>query len=72
MVLYKSKNLLAIKDILKTLPSCAINKYMKNSGERTTAVKELGKMELDKIVLTKISSSAVFLELCLWYKNIDK
>ena len=36
MVLYTIENLLPIKDILKTLPSCVIRK---------TAVKELGKME---------------------------
>ena len=75
MVLYKSKNLLATKDILKTLPSSGNNKYIKilqRQPSRKTVVKELGKMELNKVVLTKISSSAVFLELCLWYKNIDK
>ena len=48
MVLYTIKNLLPIKDILKTLPSSGINNYIKilqrqRSGK--TAVKELDKME---------------------------
>ena len=31
MVLYTIKNLLPVKDILKTLPSSGINKYIKNT-----------------------------------------
>ena len=48
MVLYTIKNLLPIKDILKTLPSSGINNYIKiqqRQRSRKTAVKELGKME---------------------------
>ena len=48
MVLYTIKNLLPIKDILKTLPSSGINNYIKilqRQCPRKTAVKELGKME---------------------------
>ena len=47
MVLYTIKNLLPIKDILKTLPSNGINNYIKilqRQCSRKTAVKELGKM----------------------------
>ena len=33
-------------------------------------MKELGKMEKDRIVLKKSSSNVVFIEPCLWYKNI--
>ena len=50
------KNLLPIINILKTLPSSAIDNYMKNlqiQRSRKTAVKELGKMKEDKIVLKK-------------------
>ena len=57
MVLYTIKNLLPIKDILKTLPSSGINNYIKifqRQGSRKTAVKELSKMEKDKIVLKKV------------------
>ena len=42
------KNLIPIKDILKTLPSSGINNYNKvlqRQSSRKTAVKELGKME---------------------------
>ena len=56
MVLYTIKNLLLIKGILKTLPSSGINNYIKilqRQCSRKTAVKELGKMELYKIVLKK-------------------
>ena len=48
MVLYTIKNLLSIKDILKTLPSSGINNYIKilqRQCSRKTAAKELGKME---------------------------
>ena len=48
MVLYTTKNLLPIKDILKTLPSSGINNYIKilqRQRSRKTVVKELGKME---------------------------
>ena len=48
MVLYAIKNLLPIKDILKTLPSSDINNYIKilrRQRSRKTAVKELGKMK---------------------------
>ena len=48
MVLYTIKNLLPIKDILKTFPSSGINSYIKilqRQCSRKTAVKELGKME---------------------------
>ena len=48
MVLNTIKNLLPIKDVLKTLPSCGINNYIKifqRQRSRKTAVKELGKME---------------------------
>ena len=57
MVLYTIKNLLPVKDILKTLPSSGINKYIKilqRQRSRKTALKQLGKMELDKIVLKKV------------------
>ena len=54
MVLYTTKNLLPIKDILKTLPSSGIKNYIRlySSGinnyfqrqlSKKTAVKELGK-----------------------------
>ena len=48
MVLYTIKNVLSIKDILKTLPSSGINNYIKilqRQCSRKIAVKELGKME---------------------------
>ena len=48
MVLYTIKNLLPIKDILKTLPSSGTNNYIKSLQRQCstkTAVKELGKME---------------------------
>ena len=48
MVLYAIKNLLPIKDILKTLPSSGINNYIKiwqRQCSRKITVKELGKME---------------------------
>ena len=44
MVLYTVKNLLSIKDILKTLPSSGINNYIKilqRQRSRKTAVKEM-------------------------------
>ena len=53
MVLYTIKNLLPIKDILKTLPCSDIKNYIKIQQiqrSRKRAVKELGKMELDKII----------------------
>ena len=48
MVLYTIKNLLPIKDILKTLPSSGISNYIKivqRQSSRKTAVKGLGKTE---------------------------
>ena len=48
MVLYTVKILLPIKDILKTFLSSGINNYIKilqRQCSRTTAVKELNKME---------------------------
>ena len=56
MVLCPIKMLFPIKDILKTLPSSGINNYIKilqRQHSRKTVVKELGKMEQDKIVLKK-------------------
>ena len=46
MVLYTIQNLLHVKEILKTLTSSGINKYIKilqRQRSRKTAVKELGK-----------------------------
>ena len=54
MALYTIKNLLPVKDTLKTLPSSGINNYIKiyqRQCSRKTAVKKLGKMEYEKIVL---------------------
>ena len=54
MVLYTIKNLFPIKVILKTLPSSGINNYIKieqRQRSRKTTVKELDKMEKDKVVL---------------------
>ena len=48
MVLHTVKNLLAIKHILKTLPSSGTNNYIKilqRQRSRKSAVKELCKME---------------------------
>ena len=48
MVIYTIKNVLPIKDLLKTLQSSGINNYIKilhRQCSRKTAVKELGKME---------------------------
>ena len=48
MVLYTIKNLLPIKDILKTLPSSGIKNYinmLQRQCSRKTAVKKLGKIE---------------------------
>ena len=56
MVLYTIKNLLLIKDILKTHPSSGINNYIKflqRQRSRKTLVKQLGKTEKDQIVLRK-------------------
>ena len=53
MVLYTIKNLLSIKDILKTLPSSGIYNYIKiqqKQRSRKAGVKKLGKMKKDKIV----------------------
>ena len=52
MVLYTIKNLLPIKDILKILPSSGINNYviiLQRQHSSKAAVKELGKIEQDKI-----------------------
>ena len=57
MVLYTMKNLLPVKDILKTLPASGVNKYIKILQEqrsRKTAAKELGKMKKDKTNLKKV------------------
>ena len=57
MVLYTIKNLLPIKDILKTLQSNGFNNYIKilqRQHSRKTMVKELGKMKKDKIVLRNV------------------
>ena len=56
MVLYTIKNLLPVKDILKTLPSSGINKYIKilqRQRSRKTAVKELSKTEVYIIYIIK-------------------
>ena len=48
MVLYTIKNLLPVKDILKTLPSSGINNYiniLQRQHSIKTAVKEFGKIE---------------------------
>ena len=48
MVHYTTKNLLPIKDILKTLPSGGIKNYIKifhRQHSRKTSVKEFSKME---------------------------
>ena len=58
MILYTVKNLLLIKDILKALPPSGINCYFKiwkNSIPKKPAVKELGKMKKDKIILKNVS-----------------
>ena len=47
MVLYTIKNLLLIKDVLKTLPSSGINNYIKilqRQRSSRRAVKEFGNM----------------------------
>ena len=64
MVLYTIKNLLPIKDILKTLPSTGINNYIKiqqRQRSRKTGMKELGKMKQDKIVL-KTAPTVLYLQ----------
>ena len=64
MVLCTIKNLLPIKDILTRLPSSGINNYIKiqqRKHSRKTAVKELGKMKYDKIVL-KTGPPALYLQ----------
>ena len=56
MVLYTTKNFLLVKDILKALSYSGVNKYiqiLQRQRSRKTAVKKLGKMEKDKIVLKK-------------------
>ena len=63
MVLYTMKNLLPVKDILKTLPASGVNKYIKilqRQRSRKTAAKELGKMKKDKTNLKK------FLQFCIY------
>ena len=57
MVVYVIKNLLPIKDILKTISSSGINNYIKilqRLHSRKTMVNELGKMKKEKIVLRKV------------------
>ena len=62
------KNLLPIKDILKILPSSGINNYviiLQKQGSRKKAVKELGKIEQDKIELKKVLQCCIYRTLSL-------
>ena len=54
-VLYTIKNLLLLKGILKTLPTSGINNFIRIGKDSIleTTVKELEKIEKDKIVLKK-------------------
>ena len=64
MVLYVIKSLLPIKDRLKTLPSSGINNYIRiqrRQRSRKAAMKELGKMQQDKIVL-KTAPTVLYLQ----------
>ena len=77
MVQYTIKNVLPIKDILKTLPFSGINNYIKilqRQCSRKTGMKGFGKIEWDKIVLKKGPPVfyVVFIEPCLSYKSIYK
>ena len=56
MVLDTTKNVLLIKDTLKTFPFRGINNYIKIGTQRSrkTTVNEVNKMEKDKIVLEKV------------------
>ena len=59
MVLYTIKSLLPIKDMLKTLPSIGINKYIKmreNNALENRLLSDFTKMGKGKIVLKKVSS----------------
>ena len=56
MILYTIKNLLPIKDLLKTLISSGYIKIRRDSVE----LKELGKMKKDKILLKQ------FLQCCIY------
>ena len=57
MVLYTIKNLLSIKDILKTITSTGISKYIKILQEQRSRK-------------AFIEPYAIFIEPCLCYKNI--
>ena len=73
MVLYTIKNLLIIKNILKTLPSSGINNYIKvlqRQRSRKTMVKELVKMEKNKISLRKIPPVLYLLNLVFGIKIV--
>ena len=72
MVLYTIKNLLPIKDILKTLPFISINKYIKickDSILEKQQWRNSAKWNKIKKSTKKSFSSAVFIEPCLWYKK---
>ena len=75
MVLYTIKNLLLIKNKFKKVTSSVINnciKIRKEHCSRKALMKEIDKMENVKIVLEKNYSTVIFIEPCLWYKNIYK
>ena len=68
---YTTKNLLLLKDILKTLTTSGINNFIRigKDGILETTVKELEKIEKENSS-KKRSSSVVFIEPYLWCKNI--
>ena len=75
MVLYTIKSLLPIKDMLKTLPFIAINKYIKmreNNALKKRLLSDFTKMGKGKIVLKKGFLSVAFIESCLSCRNIYK
>ena len=55
MVLYTIKNLLPIKDILKTLPSSGITNYIKILQRQRSSGEGTRQNGIDKIVLRKVS-----------------
>ena len=65
----KIKNLLPIKDILKTLSSSGINNYMKTRNTSVLEIQQLRGLEKwkKKNSARKRSSSVLFIEPCLWY-----
>ena len=68
MVLYTIKNLLLIKDILKTLPSSGIHNYIKilqRQCSRKTAVKELAKWNKIKQYKKKFLHCCIYSTLSL-------